>query len=321
MRLKYSRATSFKAGRVTRCTPLGCSAFVGGAHGVTRPASCYCAAFTMVEIAICLAIIGFALVAIIGVLPSGMRVQKDNSEETIINQDATYWLESIRSGAKGADLLTNYVEYIKVITANLSRGGPPTVTYYSNMWLTPISIPGNPPVRPLISGQHIVGLLSTPRYEEVPLGLVVELRSNYVSAVVRSISGPAVDKGVNFSSRDFAFHYRLVPEVVPANWTALRNFNWNVQGRSPQELEQLTNQWNVLRTTAENLHEVRLLFRWPVLKGIDPQSPTEPRIGPGRQMYRTLVSGSLDRLVLPDGQRSITNYFFQPTIHRVANIP
>ena len=36
------------------------------------------AAFTMVEIAICLAIIGFALVAIVGVLPSGMRVQKDN---------------------------------------------------------------------------------------------------------------------------------------------------------------------------------------------------------------------------------------------------
>ena len=38
------------------------------------------AAFTMVEIAICLAVIGFALVAIIGVLPIGMNVQKDNRE-------------------------------------------------------------------------------------------------------------------------------------------------------------------------------------------------------------------------------------------------
>jgi len=45
--------------------------------------------FTMVEIAIALAVIAFALVAIIGVLPIGMNVQRDNRAETIINQDAT----------------------------------------------------------------------------------------------------------------------------------------------------------------------------------------------------------------------------------------
>ena len=45
-------------------------------------------AFTMIEIAISLAIIGFALVAILGVLPIGMSVQRENREETIINQDA-----------------------------------------------------------------------------------------------------------------------------------------------------------------------------------------------------------------------------------------
>ena len=66
-------------------------------------------AFTMVEIAICLAIIGFALVAIIGILPIGMSVQKDNREETIINFDANYLLNAIRSGALGQDELTNYV--------------------------------------------------------------------------------------------------------------------------------------------------------------------------------------------------------------------
>ena len=43
----------------------------------------------MIEIALSLAIIGFALVAIIGVLPIGMNVQKDNREATIVNQDAT----------------------------------------------------------------------------------------------------------------------------------------------------------------------------------------------------------------------------------------
>ena len=54
----------------------------------------------MVEIAICLAVIGFALVAIIGVLPMGMNTQRDNREETIINQDATVFIEAIRNGAQ-----------------------------------------------------------------------------------------------------------------------------------------------------------------------------------------------------------------------------
>ncbi len=69
-------------------------------------------AFTMVEIAISLAIIGFALVAIIGVLPIGMTVQKDNREETIVNQDATVFMNAIRNGALGLDYLTNYVTSI-----------------------------------------------------------------------------------------------------------------------------------------------------------------------------------------------------------------
>ena len=67
------------------------------------------AGFTMVEIAICLAIIGIALVAIIGVLPAGLNVQKDNREETLIDQDATVFIENIRNGARGLDDLTNYV--------------------------------------------------------------------------------------------------------------------------------------------------------------------------------------------------------------------
>ena len=63
----------------------------------------------MIEIAISLAVIGFALVAIIGILPIGMSLQKDNQQETIINQDASVFLSAIRSGAQGLDYLTNYV--------------------------------------------------------------------------------------------------------------------------------------------------------------------------------------------------------------------
>src|SRR6266853_6335388 len=53
-------------------------------------------AFTMIDIAICLAVIGFALVAIIGVLPLGMNVQRENREETVVNQDASVFLNAVR---------------------------------------------------------------------------------------------------------------------------------------------------------------------------------------------------------------------------------
>ena len=53
------------------------------------------AAFTMVEIALCLGVIAFALVAIIGVLPTGLRVQRDNREDTIINQEGLLWVDAI----------------------------------------------------------------------------------------------------------------------------------------------------------------------------------------------------------------------------------
>src|SRR5580658_2859017 len=83
-------------------------------------------AFTMIEIAIAIGVIGFALVAIIGILPAGMNVQKDNREDTLISQDAPYFLDAIRNGAvvsngvlaayysaQGLDFLTNYVQSIK----------------------------------------------------------------------------------------------------------------------------------------------------------------------------------------------------------------
>ena len=66
-------------------------------------------AFTLVEIAISMAIIGFAVVAIIGVLPMGLNVQKENREETIINNEASFYMNAIRTGARGLDDLTNHV--------------------------------------------------------------------------------------------------------------------------------------------------------------------------------------------------------------------
>ena len=68
------------------------------------------AAFTMVEIAIALAVIAFALVAIIGILPAGLQVQRDNREETLINQDARLLVEAIKSG--GRDIRSDLGRYV-----------------------------------------------------------------------------------------------------------------------------------------------------------------------------------------------------------------
>ena len=57
-------------------------------------------AFTMVEIALSLAIIAFAMVAILGVLPTGATFQRDNRENTIIGQEGAFWMEAIRGGAQ-----------------------------------------------------------------------------------------------------------------------------------------------------------------------------------------------------------------------------
>ena len=110
------------------------------------------AGFTMIELVICLGIISFALIAIIGVLPVGINVQKDNREETIIVQDGMYWMEAIRSGATGLDNLTNHVEYIRIDeTSNRAgyRWEPVSVSPGDNH----LFLPG---------GAAIIGLLSMP---------------------------------------------------------------------------------------------------------------------------------------------------------------
>lgn len=68
--------------------------------------------FTMIEIAIALAVIGIALVAIIGVLPSGFNIRRDNRTDTLIYNDARFFIEAIKSGARGVANLDQYVDVI-----------------------------------------------------------------------------------------------------------------------------------------------------------------------------------------------------------------
>src|SRR5665213_1989543 len=87
-------------------------------------------AFTMIEIALAIGVIGFALVAIIGLLPAGMNVQKNNREDTIISQDAPYFLNAIRNGEQRTNhnILAQYVESITI--SNATDGGSPA--FYNN---------------------------------------------------------------------------------------------------------------------------------------------------------------------------------------------
>lgn len=151
-----------------------------GLHRIEHPARNQ-HAFTMIEIAIALAVIAFALVAIIGVLPTGLTVQKQNLEDTIINHDGVYFLEAIRSGAEGIHDLSNYVFRVSVLD-----------TPYEDLTG--------------LSGAEIIGLLSTPGTTNI--------------ATVRAISGSAAEKGSDQDIRDFAFKYQLRVEVEPfLTWT------------------------------------------------------------------------------------------------------
>jgi hypothetical protein len=214
-------------------------------------------------------------VAIIGVLPSGMTVQRENREETIINQDASYLLEAIRSGSRGLDDLTNYVESITV-----TRGTQKT-TYTNN-----VVNPGG--LQPLINGLQIVALLSTPKLERLPNN---NYRFNTVTAHVRAMSGGALDKGKGMA--DFAFRYQLTTEVMPlTNTPPLVNVSLSDAIRSVN--------------LAQNLYDVRLLLRWPLF-----QKGNTWDVGRYRRTVRTLVSGEL-LPILTNSSATANLYMFQP---------
>ena len=247
-------------------------------------------AFTMIEIAMALAIIGFAMVAIIGVLPMGMDVQKNNRRETIVNQDANYLIEAIRNGARGLDDLTNYVIAITNDWKDYNVNNQLTGNA-GNWWWTPTNSWLNSDFT-LTNGDRIIGLLSEPKY--IRLNGAGDYRSNYVTGYFRALSGAAFEKAPqdNQTVKDAAFSYRVVSDIVP--YGAVRNtyydsnsVQWNAS-MSANEIAARSNYSRVVDTLNHNLYDVRLLFRWPLLPG--------GKIGNGRQAYRLMVSGSMTNI-------------------------
>ena len=270
-------------------------------------------AFTLIEIAISLGVIGFALVAIIGVLPMAMNVQKENRQETVINQDATIFLDLIRNGALGADDLTNYVFAITNFSTTYggARGGSQTHVYGYGQQGS--SVDGQPmvPTFPLTNGAHIIGLLTTPKYTNGPIGNRI-YTSNYVVAYVRSMSGPASEKfpQSNPDMRDLGFNYRMVPEICPfayfePDWT---NFTFYTNSAVASDWQWRSNRWMLSRNDVQNSYDLRLIFRWPLYPNGD--------TGPKRQVFRTVVSGMLlatnDPTYVANGITMSNLYFLQP---------
>jgi type II secretory pathway pseudopilin PulG len=270
-------------------------------------------AFTMVEIAIAIGVIGFALVAVIGVLPTGMNTQKDNREDTTISQDAPFFIDAIRNGAnltnnnhtdinQGLDFLTNYVE--KIMLLGVTNGTITTIATYT----------------PLGGGSEIIGLLSTPEFLNVT-------SSNYsmTRAIVRSLEGSAVQQ--NGANQATSFRYQMDVEIVPFVNIApdsvdifsgaytygtpeyiIRSNRWLEVNPSAVTTNIPVNLPIATGALAYSMFDVRLHFSWPVLPG---PNGTEI-VGSGRQTYRTTVASALVTspfFTLPDGRPA---WFFQP---------
>jgi len=294
----------------------------------------------MVEIAICLAIIGIALVAIIGVLPLGINVQKDNRQETLIDQDATVFLENIRNGTRGLDDLTNYVYAI----ANTTTGQGYTNGLAGLVGFNPaVVFPGvNNWIPFLTNGMNIIGLLSTPEYTTnvgtvaVPIpSLVFGGTSNHIVACVRSLSGPAAEQPPQDNSIILgdAFGYKIICNNAPVAVDTNLFYQyppWQAQAyTAPAMVSDIVNGqmtfWQATNDTfatdipgqslvwmpapvynlelTANLHELRLSFLWPLL-------PTG-NTGNGRHTFATTVAGRLEQTNI-NVSTTPWLYFFQP---------
>ena len=252
-------------------------------------------AFTMVEIALALAIIGFALVAIIGVLPFGLNVQRQNREETIITQESGYFMDALRNGRRGLEELTNRVISITNYWTRWNTNTFPWTSMevntdgytFTNSDVTSATV--SPNEHRLTNGFRIVGLLGRRKFE--PLTLPVgNVRSNHVVALFRSIAGAATEKSPQQDPNvlGLGFNYRMLAEVHDVPNPA------QVSGVALGQAQSLQT----------NLHEVRLKFSWPLFPG--------NRLGNERLTFRSMSGGQLQTTNDPFSGHPV--FFFNPTV-------
>ncbi|MBL9167503.1 MAG: type II secretion system protein [Verrucomicrobiales bacterium] len=236
------------------------------------------AGFTLLEIAVSLAVIGFAIVAVIGVLPTGLNIQRDTRERTIVMQDATYFLEAIRQGARGTNDLVNNVERIWVAYEKGAENPPRLEEKVRGAQFTKDS--------------EVIEFLTLPRVANQSEHL-------YSVALVRSLSGTASEKGSVSGDDRIAFSYFLLTEVVPITSVPDAAFT-TTEILDARERMHRTKQKN---TFANNLSEVRLTIMWPP----SPSTYTHGWVPRNQITLRTYVSGAL----LEPPQRVLNTSRFQ----------
>ncbi len=257
------------------------------------------AGFTLVEISIAIAVVAFALVAIMGVLPTGMQVQKENREETIINQDARLLMEGIRSGGTNLHNLAGNLEWIQYSqngTGVTNRWIPRDGNTTNNSWfgLVPpnVQYAVTDPAYGHSGARDIIGHLSAPSYDFLPPRMPLPVGSvfptNFFRTQARFLAnsgGPLALEANN--ARQLAFSYLVTSEVFPFRTIGAENL-----------------------VLSNNLWEVRLTFQWPVYGPPRTNSPPRPpHVGKGKAVFRTTVAGQL--LLDADG----SNYFFHSLQH------
>ena len=219
-------------------------------------------AFTMVEVALSLAVVAFALVAIIGILPSGMTVQKDNREDTLMNQEGRIWIEAFKNGARGMDYLTNYVEDISLQPTN----SPFPKVLYDNT------------KEPHLTASEIIYLLSVPKFDFIGTNRF----TNRITARVRPITGPATEQNPFSNNIPSTFRYQIQTEIVPyypiPRELIRAQLDRDQTNQSPQRF------YN--EAIGSNLWDVRVILRWPVL-----ERGTDWFVGNNRKTFRAQVSG------------------------------
>ena len=250
----------------------------------------------MVELAICIAVVAVAMVAIIGVLPSGLGSQQLSREETIVNQDATVLLEAIRTGALLSDDLTYYVDYV-VIERRVFNGENPNrviTNGFVGPWFSANNVPG--PATYLQSPLDVVGALSLPKYESIPeydgyynRKVPGQGYTNTVTAQFRAFSGslnekPMVTNALRpvVGTYDSSFRYLVRVEISPVRTRPQPSTN-RVALTNP--IVSSHTQENVIR---HSLYDVSLTVQWPVFGNEVPA-----RVGNNSRTLRTQVQGRL----------------------------
>ncbi|HEY1171278.1 MAG TPA: hypothetical protein VGH19_07930 [Verrucomicrobiae bacterium] len=225
-------------------------------------------AFTMVEVALSLAIIAFAIVAVIGILPTGMQVQRDNREQTIINQDGQFILEVIKNGMTNVNVLAQNLEWIESYT-NIP---PSTVVGLEGRYQRSDLL--NATIATNVLAYRIAGILSTPRFvidTNTPSGYV----SNWVQAKFVANSGPLADRLTEDpvrGTRDFAFSYLVTVDIAPM----ILSTNYMTNSGA-----------DVSAAFQANLYNLRVNLSWPVYPN--------NTVGNGRKSFQSIVSGKLER--------------------------